>query len=346
MSIIAELPQTQAEPSPAALTKPEVTLCRLQHRAFTAMPGIAFRRAAADGAKVMVVPLGEREASVPMQALRREFAIAQDSDDGRMLSLIDAALDHVSGIALGDALPEEVVSGAASWQPEPHHLWLAAARLRAGLLAWLRPGRENIDDPAKLMEALVADPVLREQVQAAFEQAAHVLGMERAEDALAVVDRVAPELSHIEALRDWLLGRVQALVRRLITIPPQRGLDRQRGEMLQRVGFLASTALRQLRDHFDVVDAQTGEVMAVLRNVEQQILFIRQNRDTLHAEFLAWSDVLDAWDQVAGGQNEAFWDALSATYHLLAQRHMPQSAWRRGGAETQGAAGQSQEVAG
>ncbi|MDR3523012.1 MAG: hypothetical protein P4L66_02805 [Acetobacteraceae bacterium] len=337
MSIAAEDPHTDLAPR-------EVKLCQLQHRAFSVVPGIAFRRAATDGEKVMVVPLGEREASVSMQAVRREFNIAQDSDDGRMLSLIDAALDHVPGIALGEALPEEVISGDASWQPEPRHLWLAAARLRAGLLSWLRPGREIEPDPSQLMENLVTDPDLREQVQAAFEQAAHALGLPRAEDALALVDQLAKELSHIEALRDWLLGRVQSLVRLLAALPPQRGQDRQRSEMLQRVGFLASTALRQLHDHFDVIDAQTGEVMAALRNAEQQILFIRQNRNELHTELLAWKDVLDAWDHMPDGQSEAFWEALSATYHLLAQRHLPQSAWRRSLGELQGATTRAQEM--
>ena len=312
-------------------------ICQLSHRLFHATPGIAFRRMAERGEKVMVVPLGERMAALPMHAIRREFDIAAESEDGQMLDLIDAALDHVPDIALGDTLPAEVISGAASWQVEPHHLWLAAARLRSGMLAWLRPGSQPSGEPASTMEALMSDPNLRAQVQSAFEQAAYVLGLPDAAAAVAEVDRFAQELSHIEALREWLLGRVQGVVRRLATLPPQRGLDRSRAEMLQRVGQLATTALRGLRDRFDIIDAQTGELMAVLRNPEQQVIFIRQHRDAMHAELLEWDSVLQQWDALpqslglvsGGGAGEAFWAALSDTYHLLARRHLPQSAWRR-----------------
>jgi hypothetical protein len=302
--------------------------CQLSNRAFNVLPGVAFRRAESDGAKVMVVPLGERQAALPLRVLRHEFDIARDSEDDRMLSLIDAALDHVPGIALGEELPCEVVSGEASWRPEPHHLWLAAARLRAGLLAWLRPNAPMTDDPMAIMESLMSDPHLREQVQAAFEQAAHALMLPRPEDAVALVDKLARELSYIEALRDWLLGRTQAIVRRLATLPPQRGLDRQRSEMLQRVGLLATKALREMRDRFVVLDAQTGEVMAVLRNVEQQIVYIRQQRDALHTVLLEWNAVLTAWEKLPAGAGDSFWQVLGDTYHLLAQHHMPESAWR------------------
>ncbi len=306
-------------------------VCQLSHRLFHATPGIAFRRTADHGEKVMVVPLGDREAALPMRAIRREFDIDEASEDGQMLALIDAALDHVPGIALGDTLPTEVVNGEASWKVEPHHLWLSAARLRSGLLSWLRPGANPGLEPANAMEALMADPNLRAQVQSAFEQAAYVLGLPDAAAAVAEVDRFAQELSHIEALREWLLGRVQALVRRLASLPPQRGVDRARAEMLQRVGQLSSTALRSLRDRFDIIDAQTGELMAVLRNPEQQIVFIHQHRDQLHAEWLEWEPVLKQWDGLPIGASEAFWTALAATYHLLARRHLPQSAWHRAG---------------
>lgn len=328
MSTTLELP-TPA-PSIAAPQKlAERPRCQLSNRAFTVLPGVAFRRAESDGAKIMVVPLGEREAALPLRVLRREFDIEEDSDDDKMLSLIDAALDHVNGITLGDELPQEVVSGEASWQPEPHHLWLAAARLRAGLLAWLRPNAPLVDDPAAMMESLMSNPQLREQVQAAFERAAHLLGLPRAEDAVALVDKLAQELSYIEALRDRLLGRTQTMVRRLATLPPQRGLDRQRSEMLQRVGLLAAKALQEMRNHFDVIDAQTGEVLAVLRNVDTQIVYIRQQRDSLHTVLLEWGDILSAWEKLPAGEGETFWQVLGDTYHLLAHLHMPESAWRR-----------------
>ena len=67
----------------------------------------------------MVVLLGEREAALPLRALQREFDIADESEDGRMLALIAASLDFVTSLRLGDALPAEVLSGEASWEPTP-----------------------------------------------------------------------------------------------------------------------------------------------------------------------------------------------------------------------------------
>ena len=99
--------------------------------------------------------------------------------------------------------------------------------------------------------------------------------------------------------------------------------------LLIGVGLLATKALRDMRDQFDVIDAQTGEVMAVLRNAEQQIVYIRQQRDSLHTVLLEWGGILSTWEKLPAGEGESFWQVLGDTYHLLAQHHMPESAWRR-----------------
>ena len=166
---------------------------------------------------------------------------------------------------------------------------------------------------------------------------------------MQALDSLAHELSYIEALRESLLGRVQALVRRVVIIRPARGTDVQRSQMLQRVGFLANTALRQLNDAFDVLDAQTGEVMAVLRNVGQQITFIRQHRDTLAAADRDWDALLNSWEVLPSergpvGQGEEFWALLGRSYHFLAGRHMPTSEWRRVGVEREQSLARSKEM--
>ena len=112
----------------------EMGRCRLEHPIFARLGEISFRRADSDGAPAMVIPLGEREAVVPLRALQREFAIADDSEDGQMLALIAESLDYVASLRPGDALPGEVLDGSASWQPEPRHRALVAARLRDQLL--------------------------------------------------------------------------------------------------------------------------------------------------------------------------------------------------------------------
>jgi hypothetical protein len=314
---------------PQADALPRVEVCRLDHRAFTKLGAVAFRRAETDGTPVMVMPLGEREAAVPLRSLQRELAIEDNSADGRMLGLIAEALDFVSGLALGDELPAEVLTGKASWAPAPRHLWLAASRLRMQLLAWLLPGTNAAFDDRASMERLVSDPKMRAQVQRAFEKAARVLGLTQPEDVVTAVDDLAGELAYIEALREGLLGRVQALVRRLTLVQQSRGVDLHRLEMLQQVGRLATIALRQIRQRFDEVDAHTGEVIAALRNAEGQKSFIRSHRDQLYRASRGWESILSDWDLVGTGLDEAFWALMSRSYHFLAPRFMPVTEWRR-----------------
>src|SRR3954471_8532274 len=115
---------------------------------------IHFRRAESDGAPVMVVKLGDREAAIPLRSLQREFAIADDSDDGRMLGLIAQSLDFIPLLRIGDALPTEVLSGVASWEPDQVHLEIAKGRLQWQLVAWLNSGT-GAETPALDAEALL-----------------------------------------------------------------------------------------------------------------------------------------------------------------------------------------------
>src|SRR5581483_4431831 len=118
---------------------------RLQHVLFRRFGDPVFRRAETDSSPVMVVLLGEREAALPLRALQREFSIADESEDGRMLVLIAAALDFVTCLRPGDPFPPEVLSGEASWEPSPQHGRLAEARLRLHLVNWSKGGAG--DDP-------------------------------------------------------------------------------------------------------------------------------------------------------------------------------------------------------
>src|SRR6185437_1381318 len=77
-------------------------LCHLEHPVFSRVGEPMFRRAESDNAPVMIVQLGDREAALPLRSLQREFAIPDDSADGRMLAMIAASLDFVAGLRPGD----------------------------------------------------------------------------------------------------------------------------------------------------------------------------------------------------------------------------------------------------
>jgi hypothetical protein len=111
-------PNIRAAPAMDALQPlPAPDHCNLRHPLFTSLANPLFRHAESDNAPVMVVMLGDREAAIPLRSLQHEFGITDDSDDGRMLELIAQSLDFVACLRPGDALPAEVLSGAASWDP-------------------------------------------------------------------------------------------------------------------------------------------------------------------------------------------------------------------------------------
>lgn len=303
--------------------------CSLAHRVFSSFGELLFRRAETDGAPVMVVKLGEKEAAIPLRSLQREFGIPDETDDGRMLGLIAQSLDFVACLRIGDTLPAEVLSGQASWEPDEVHLQIAKARLQWQLVAWLNSGT-GADTPNLDAEALLQvadDPARKQQVQAAFGKAAETLGLPSREAVVQLVEELAQELAYIEALRDRLLRRVHGMAEKLNRMAQSYRGDGSHLETLTQVRRLAATALKQISHRFDELDAQTGEVMAALRNADSQRTFIRSNRDWLYRTQRAWQLLLQEWDVAGIGFDEGILALLSRTYQFLAPRFMPVTEW-------------------
>lgn len=307
-------------------TTPHET-CRLQNRVFSSLGAVSFRRAEADGTPVMLIPLGERHAAVPLRALQREFGIADDSADGRMLGLIAEALDYVTGLQIGDKLPGEVLTGAASWQPHVRFRRKAAAKLRLQLIAWVDSAAAVTDADPTAMERLETDPAMRSRVQRAFEQAAQALDLPNPQAVMQVAEEIAEELSFIEALREDLLARAQAMALRLGALGAGGTVNVERQTMLTRVRKLTHLALQQIAARFADVDAQTGEVMSTLRNAASQRAFIRSNRDWLYRSLRAWEPILTEWAAAPPVLDDAAWVRVGRTYQFLAPRFMPVQEW-------------------
>ena len=303
-------------------------ICQLEHPMFGRLGDIVFRRSLTDGTPMMILPFGEREAGLPLRSLQHAFGISDESPDGQMLGQIAESLDYVACLRPGDALPGEVINGRASWQPSAAHRRTAASRLRWQLLAWLDPVAAQDAGSAREIEArLESDTAIRAKVQTAFREAAVALDVPGSEEVVALVERIGEELAFIEALRERLLARVQGLLARVGQIVRGAGrVDHQRREDITQILRLGTVALAGFKARFDDVDAQTGEIIATLRNADGQIAYIRSNRDTLYRSLRAWEPVLEAWDkaEAAGGE----WAAvIAATYHFLAQRYLPTSEW-------------------
>ncbi len=301
--------------------------CILEHQVFTALGPALFRRAPTDGIPVMVVPMGAREAMLPLRGLQREFGIAEDSTDGRMLGLIVASLDFVAGLQIGDRLPAEVLTGEASWEPSQQCRDMVRARLRLQLIAWLHPEAGAGAATAGTLQTAGQRSGPAPPGAAAFGRAAEVLGLADAEAVVRLVEQLAEELAYIETLRGSLLQRVQGLGARLIRLGSDLRGDRNRIEMLTPVQRLMTAAIRQLAGRFDEVDAQTGEIVAALRDAGQQQVLIRTNRDWLYRCQRAWDPVLREWDRAGAMLADGVWQLVAAIYQFLAPRHMPVSEW-------------------
>jgi hypothetical protein len=293
---------------------------------FSVLGAPLFRRAETDGTPVMVVLLGEREAVMPLRSLQAEFDIDDESADGEMLALIAGALDFVTGLRLGDKLPAEVLSGKASWQPDPAHLRLAGARLRLQLVGWLTAGTAPAGAdlaPDHLLHA-EDDPAVRQRIQEAFDRAAAELGLPDKAAVVRLVENLAEELAFIEALRDRLLRRVTLMTAKIKRFACASRRDGTPMETQTQVRRLAAEALRQIGRRFEELDAQTGEVMSALRNADSQRAFIRSNRDWLYRSLRAWEPILGEWDKV---EDECPRGLLPRTYRFLAPRFMSVTEW-------------------
>jgi hypothetical protein len=303
--------------------------CALAHRVFMSFGAPLFRRSETDGEPVMVVQLGDKEAAIPLQSLQREFSIANDSDDGRMLELIAQSLDFIGALHIGDALPTEVLSGQASWEPDEMHLQIASARLQWQLVAWLNSGT-GADTPHLDAEALLQiadDPSRRQQVQQAFAKAAEALELPNSAAVVHLVEELAHELAYIEALRDRLLRRVKGMSDKLQHMAQAYRGDGAHLETLTQVRRLTAAALKQFDGRFDELDAHTSEVMSALRNADSQRSFIRSNRDWLYRTQRAWQPLLEEWDVAGIGFDEGVLALLNRSYQFLAPRFMSVTEW-------------------
>ena len=317
MCSVADLPET---------SHPDTLY--LSHKVFEMFETPLFRRADTDQAPVMQIRMGDRDVTMPLRSLAREFKLDDASADGQMLQLVAAALDYVSALRIGDKLPSEVLTGDASWEPTAAHIGIANARLQLQLVEWLQKGSGAAPiqiTPDKLATGNV-DAGVRELVHTALIRAAEELNLPSGQAVLEKIEDLAHELAYIEALRDRLLRRVQGMVVTLERMMQARIKDVAPAETLNRVRQLTNIAYGQIRQRFEEQDAHISEVMSALRHIESHRTYIRSNRDWLYRSQRAWDPILLEWDPIAP-PHEAGRQLLDRTYTFLAPRFMPVTEW-------------------
>ena len=228
---------------------------------------------------------------------------------------------------IGDEFPEELKTGRASWQVTEEHKQLAYQRLTMQLVSWLTGDEMTVTNPGELLQ-ISDDPRTKERVKEAFAKAAVALGIAE-EDSHKVVDLItvlADELSHIEFLRE-MIEQVRVIRKKLNELHKFYLADRVILDIIEPMIGLMDTAVVELSSPVDQVDAQTGEILAVLKNISPQVEFVRGMRDNLYRRLKAWDKLFEDWDEVEMCRSDENEKLLRETYRFLAPRFMKTDDW-------------------
>ena len=323
--------QTEAPAGSVAWTtnSPEDSSPKIQfsHWFFHKMEDIHFQIAASDKEPTLVAKYAKNDVVLTLKGIMKEFDIDPTSADGVMLEQVGKGLKYVKGLRLGDPLPKEILTREASWSLSPRHQEIAYQRVSLQLVNWMSGGETVITDPDELLQ-LAEDPAIKKQISAAFGEAADKLGYGKDEKEKVVqhVEELAKELAYIEALRDRF-RRIKIMDDKIQQLRRLYGREKSVLEIADQVARLGERAVREFEAMFDELDAQTGEILAVLKNLSTQVAYIRDKRDELHIRLMAWDDILDRWqtaDMKISQQNPVL---LRDTYKFLAPRFMAVKEW-------------------
>mgnify|MGYP003394036237 CR=1 FL=1 len=298
-----------------------------EHSVFRKLEGGHFRLSETGREPVFAFKHGELQATLPLDGIRREFGIAGESADGRMLDLVQESLTFVRLLRLGDPLPAEVCTGEASWDVQPHHREIAFQRITLQLVSWVS-GNETVETDPEAIKRLADDPETKRKVNEAFGQAAQSLGLgrERREDVIGYIHQLVEEFAFIEALREKFRS-VQMMQQKIQALRRMFGQERSVLEIADPVARLIEVAVKTFQDIFGDIDANTSEIIGVLRNLQTQTTYIRTTRDNLYRRLVVWDEMFAVWHPVRMERSEANANLLRKTYRFLAPRFMQVDEW-------------------
>lgn len=297
-----------------------------QHRVFT-LEGGYFSNDDLDEAK-FAMPLGESMVSVALPSLRREFSIEDDSEDGKLLDVVEKSLKFVKSIRPNDNIPSEILNGTASWSVTDGHRIIARGKVTLQLIALITGNQDEDVSDLERLQALTEDPETKKRVDAAFAELAERLGLGRdhKQDVVNWIDHLVDELSYIEGLRDRFRD-ILSIVSRVAQMGNIYSDDRGIMEELHRVQILIRPPMTGYNNMFDQVDAQTCELLIVLKDVNRQIKLIRDARDELHFGFMVWDGMAEKWAAQPIERCEEIEDLIRETYIFLARNFEQSQEW-------------------
>ncbi len=300
----------------------------LEHSFFKVFNEPYFRTSAPPDEKpVFCAMLGEQEVSLPLSGIIRELSLEEGHPLRVMIETISKSLRFVTALRPGDEVPAEVLTGEASWDPGPEHLEIALQRLTMQLVTWVSGRETMIIDPLALKQ-LFDDPATKQKISDAFAEAAERLEVADKDEVASMIEDFAAELSYVEALRERFI-EFQALCKKLTSLRRTHSDQKSILEQVDPVLRLLNNPITHFQASFDRIDAQTGDIMAVLSTLDSQREHIRELRDELFVRFQAWQEIIAQWRDVDPMYPQEFniANALRDLYRFLAQRYIEPDEW-------------------
>ena len=275
----------------------------------------------------MIMPLEDNSVSLKFNGIKTELGLKKDSDDSEMLDTIAQGLRYVSRLEVGDPIPTELSSGRASWDVSDRDRAIANNRVTMQLVSWMSGDEMVFTDAEQLMQ-IAQDPATRDKINTAFGEAAVALGLgeDKKSEVISLVGNLAEELSYIEALRNKF-HMVEDIHEKILTLEGKYKSELSVMDTITPVKRLFLIALDGFSNSFEQVDAQTGEILAVLKNIAQQTKFIRDTRDDLRSRLWAWEGQFKIWELTAARRSHEAEEKLDDLYRFLAQRYLPVQEW-------------------
>ncbi|WP_143027241.1 hypothetical protein [Rhodospira trueperi] len=296
-----------------------------EHYFFKKVEDIYFRLDPASKQPLAIVSLGAEEVSLSFAGIQKEFNIPSDSHDGALLALMAKGLNFVKGLRIGDPIPKEILSGDPSWEPKTKHRQIAYNRLAVQILGWLSGDEHIITNPDELVQ-VAGDSTFRKQVNEAFGEAARSLGLPSKEHVTHLIEDLSHELSYIEALRDEFTT-IQRAYDKAKGLRKAYAGERSQLTTVDSLLRLFNSAIEDFGERFETVDAQTGEIMSALKNLDTVKAYLKEHRNELRTRLVVWDDILLKWFEQPMRAGRDMEDLMAETYRFLAPRYMPVDKW-------------------
>lgn len=310
------------------------TLFTFEHKVFS-VPGCYFALHPADKEPAFYVRMGAVEVSVPMERLAREFQIASDGPDERMLTTVRQALRLVKQVRPGDSIPSELIDGTASWTIDPRHFAIAFGRLRLMLISWATGGAPpptSLDE----LEQILEDPSTRDRLNNASQMLGDQLGITDPKQVLDGLDDVARDLAYVEALREHA-GKLRAISASATRLASVYRSERSVVDVLVRVSALMPIPISEMDKAFAGVDALTRDVADVLRDGRRSVSAIRTARDEIRHRLMRWEEIFPDWPEQGLQRGDAAEQAIRRLYVFLSRHYRPEVSWSSAPASTRSA---------